>query len=114
MRPACIDITIAKDTGSMNRLPRSMPVEAKTGKGFLTCVTCSTVKLGTRGGLKRWGCFAGMSRNGLEHSPAALGGLVTLVFAVGIEENVPADLRWAGMSYEAKEVRMKKHFLRAC
>ena len=30
MRPDCIDITIAKDTGLMNRLPRSIPVEANT------------------------------------------------------------------------------------
>ena len=28
----------------MNRLPRSIPVEANTRKGFLTSVTCLTVK----------------------------------------------------------------------
>jgi hypothetical protein len=32
MRPDFIDITIAKDTGSMNRLPKSIPVERNTKK----------------------------------------------------------------------------------
>ena len=30
MRPDCIDITIVRDTGSMNRQPKSIPVEANT------------------------------------------------------------------------------------
>jgi hypothetical protein len=33
----------------MNRLPRSIPVEANTRKGFPTSVTCSTVKRRTGG-----------------------------------------------------------------
>jgi hypothetical protein len=53
MRVGCIDITIAKDTGSMNWLPGSIPVEANTRKGFHTCMTCSTVKRRKYGRLKR-------------------------------------------------------------
>jgi len=37
----------------MNRLPRSIPVEANTRNRFLTSVTCSTVKRRTCGRLKR-------------------------------------------------------------
>ena len=36
MRPDCINITIAKGTGSMNRLRSGILVEANTRKGFLT------------------------------------------------------------------------------
>ena len=44
MRPNCTCITTAWDTGSRNRLPSSIPVEANARKGLLTCVTCSIVK----------------------------------------------------------------------
>ncbi len=35
MKPACIDITTAQDTGSMNRLPRLIPIESHTREGLL-------------------------------------------------------------------------------
>ena len=72
MKPDCMDITIAKATGSMKRRPRRMPGEANTRQGVHTCVTCSTVKRRTYGQRKRWRCFATRVRNGWARSPLRL------------------------------------------
>ena len=36
-----MSITIAKDIGSMNRLPENIPVEVNTGKRFLAYITAA-------------------------------------------------------------------------
>ena len=83
----------------MNRLPRSIPVEANTRKGFFTYIELLDRETQDMRAAEAVEVFCSYVKKWIGAFAAALGGLGTLVLTGGIGVNAPtgsrSDLRWA-------------------